>query len=230
MFVGLFGMIASVGLSNLILCDMSSSRNLFIIGFAFFMGLSLPEYFDKFPLGAEWPVSIKWLGDIITTVGKTGMAVGGIIGLVLDNLVPALTRKEASRPGRKPDRPPSRLTISEPCGAGFAANPAQFFCNRPPRFTRPRMPEMPSLLSYVLRLASSGGAIVAANERDLLEPTLAAQFGDMLRGLRIRLRMLAATEQRTAFRSRPGSAAGACRMSAGHQAGKGAPFFSACIP
>jgi hypothetical protein len=28
------------------------------------------------------------LGDIITTVGKTGMAVGGIIGLVLDNIVP----------------------------------------------------------------------------------------------------------------------------------------------
>jgi nucleobase transporter 1/2 len=88
MYCGLFGMIAAVGLSNLILCDMTSSRNLFIIGLAFFMGLSLPEYFDKFPLGASWPVGIKWLGDIITTVGKTGMAVGGIIGLVLDNIVP----------------------------------------------------------------------------------------------------------------------------------------------
>ena len=88
MYCGLFGMIAAVGLSNLVLCDMTSSRNLFIIGVAFFMGLSLPEYFDKFPLGASWPVGIKWLGDIITTVGKTGMAVGGIIGLVLDNIVP----------------------------------------------------------------------------------------------------------------------------------------------
>ncbi len=88
MYCGLFGMIAAVGLSNLVLCDMTSSRNLFIIGFAFFMGLSLPEYFDKFPMGANWPVSVKWLGDIITTVGKTGMAVGGIIGLVLDNIVP----------------------------------------------------------------------------------------------------------------------------------------------
>ncbi len=88
MYCGLFGMIAAVGLSNLVLCDMTSSRNLFIIGLAFFMGLSLPEYFDKFPLGASWPVGIKWLGDIITTVGKTGMAVGGIIGLVLDNIVP----------------------------------------------------------------------------------------------------------------------------------------------
>jgi uracil-xanthine permease len=88
MYCGLFGMITAVGLSNLVLCDMTSSRNLFIIGFAFFMGLSLPEYFDKFPMGANWPVSVKWLGDIITTVGKTGMAVAGIIGLVLDNIVP----------------------------------------------------------------------------------------------------------------------------------------------
>lgn len=88
MYCGLFGMIAAVGLSNLVLCDMTSSRNLFIIGFAFFMGLSLPEYFDKFPLGANWPVGIMWLGDIITTIGKTGMAVAGIIGLVLDNIIP----------------------------------------------------------------------------------------------------------------------------------------------
>jgi len=88
MYCGLFGMIAAVGLSNLVLCDMNSARNLFIIGFAFFMGLSLPEYFDKFPMGANWPVAVKWLGDIITTVGKTGMAVAGIIALVLDNIVP----------------------------------------------------------------------------------------------------------------------------------------------
>jgi nucleobase transporter 1/2 len=88
MYCGLFGMIAAVGLSNLVLCDMTSSRNLFIIGFAFFMGLSMPEYFDKFPLGANWPVGIKWLGDIITTVGKTGMAVAGLIGLFLDNIIP----------------------------------------------------------------------------------------------------------------------------------------------
>jgi uracil-xanthine permease len=88
MYCGLFGMIAAVGLSNLVLCDMSSARNLFIIGFAFFMGLSLPEYFGQFPMGADWPVSVKWIGDIITTVGSTGMAVGGLIGLALDNIIP----------------------------------------------------------------------------------------------------------------------------------------------
>jgi len=88
MYCGLFGMIAAVGLSNLVLCDMSSARNLFIIGFAFFMGLSMPEYFAKFPMGADWPLSVKWIGDIVTTVGQTGMAVGGLIALTLDNLIP----------------------------------------------------------------------------------------------------------------------------------------------
>jgi xanthine/uracil permease len=88
MYCGLFGMIAAVGLSNLMLCDMSSSRNLFIIGFAFFMGLSMPEYFNAHPLGTNWPDSVRWIGNIITTVGKTGMAVGGIFAVILDNLVP----------------------------------------------------------------------------------------------------------------------------------------------
>ncbi len=87
MYCGLFGMIAAVGLSNLVLCDMSSARNLFIIGFAFFMGLSLPEYFAKFPMGETWGWA-QFLGNIITTVGQTGMAVAGIIALVLDNIIP----------------------------------------------------------------------------------------------------------------------------------------------
>jgi nucleobase transporter 1/2 len=50
----MFGMIASVGLSNLQFVDLNSARNLFIIGFALFMGISLPEFFER----AEGPVTI----------------------------------------------------------------------------------------------------------------------------------------------------------------------------
>ena len=46
MFVGLFGMIASVGLSNLQIVNMNNSRNLFIIGLSFFAGLSVPYHFS----------------------------------------------------------------------------------------------------------------------------------------------------------------------------------------
>jgi len=50
MYCALFGMIAAVGLSNLQLVDLNSSRNLFILGFAFFMGLSVPYYVQNNPI------------------------------------------------------------------------------------------------------------------------------------------------------------------------------------
>ncbi len=84
MYCAMFGMIASVGLSNLQFVNLNSARNLFIIGFAFFMGLSLPEYFAAHALSFE----PKWLADIINTVCKSGMAVGAIIAVFLDNTVP----------------------------------------------------------------------------------------------------------------------------------------------
>jgi nucleobase transporter 1/2 len=78
-----------VGLSNLQFVDLNSARNLFILGFAFFMGLSVPEYF------AANPVTFQpdWLANIINTLGSTGMAVGAFIALLLDNTIPG-TDKE----------------------------------------------------------------------------------------------------------------------------------------
>lgn len=87
MYCVMFGMIASVGLSNLQFVDLNSARNLFIIGFAIFMGLSLPEYFKSLEaplLDGSW----KWLGDILTSIGLSGMSVGAIVALVLDNTIP----------------------------------------------------------------------------------------------------------------------------------------------
>ncbi|MBC8401780.1 MAG: solute carrier family 23 protein [Candidatus Marinimicrobia bacterium] len=86
MYCAMFGMIASVGLSNLQFIDLNSARNLFILGFAFFMGLSVPEYFVNNPL--DLGAGLKWLADIINTLGSTGMAVGAFIALVLDNTIP----------------------------------------------------------------------------------------------------------------------------------------------
>jgi len=93
LYCTLFGLIASIGLTNATKADLSSQRNQMILGFAFFMGLSLPAYFKGVPsLGyPPRPVTIpgaQWLGDIITTIGSTGMAVAAITGLILDNLIP----------------------------------------------------------------------------------------------------------------------------------------------
>ena len=84
MYCAMFGMIASVGLSNLQFIDLNSARNLFIVGFAFFMGLSVPEYFGANPVTFE----PAWLASIVNTLGKTGMAVGAFVALFLDNTVP----------------------------------------------------------------------------------------------------------------------------------------------
>ena len=84
MYCAMFGMIAAVGLSNLQFVDLNSARNLFILGFAFFMGLSVPEYFGQQPIQFE-PL---WLANILNTLGSTGMAVGAFTALALDNTIP----------------------------------------------------------------------------------------------------------------------------------------------
>ncbi|MGB9866793.1 MAG: uracil-xanthine permease family protein [Bacillota bacterium] len=85
MYCTLFGLIAAVGLSNLMRADMTSQRNLMIVGFSMFMGLSLPVYLKASPVRIE---SAQWVADVINTVGQTRMAVAAIIGMVLDNLIP----------------------------------------------------------------------------------------------------------------------------------------------
>ena len=101
MFVGLFGMIASVGLSNLQIVNMNNSRNLFIIGLSFFAGLSVPYHFS--PMLSANAVPIDWsaagaffkvIGDILQAILTTGMAVTAILGMILDNLLPGATRAE----------------------------------------------------------------------------------------------------------------------------------------
>ncbi len=84
MYCAMFGMIAAVGLSNLQFVNLNSVRNLFILGFAFFMGLSVPEYFSATPMSFE----PQWLAEVVNTLGRTGMAVGAFVALVLDNTIP----------------------------------------------------------------------------------------------------------------------------------------------
>ena len=83
MYCAMFGMIAAVGLSNLQFVDLNSIRNLFILGFSFFMGLSVPEYFAQQPMQFE----PAWVASILNTLGSTGMAVGAFTALALDNTI-----------------------------------------------------------------------------------------------------------------------------------------------
>lgn len=53
------GMITAVGLSNLQLVDLNSSRNLFVLGFSMFFGLTLPAYLDAHPKCIETGACVR---------------------------------------------------------------------------------------------------------------------------------------------------------------------------
>ncbi|MEW5821365.1 MAG: solute carrier family 23 protein [Cyanobacteriota bacterium] len=101
----LFAMIAGLGISQIKKVDLNKDRNVFIIGFSIFMGLSLTAYFkgvhtetslanpEEF-LGWNYlPSPLIWeynqqIADIVNSIGKNSMAVAAIISLLLDNIIP----------------------------------------------------------------------------------------------------------------------------------------------
>ncbi|WP_435332565.1 uracil-xanthine permease family protein [Haloarchaeobius sp. TZWWS8] len=113
LFVAMFGQIVAVGLSNLKYVDLDSSRNVFVIGISLFTGLSIPSYMSNvggvsalqsslaevvlvgpvLTALSEIPVlgavlGLEGVANIIFVIGGTGMAVGGLVALVLDNTIP----------------------------------------------------------------------------------------------------------------------------------------------
>ncbi|XP_022625107.1 solute carrier family 23 member 1 [Seriola dumerili] len=86
MFCTLFGMITAVGLSNLQLVDLNSSRNLFVLGFSVFFGLTLPTYLDSHPNSIQ--TGLAELDQILTVLLSTEMFVGGFLAFCLDNTIP----------------------------------------------------------------------------------------------------------------------------------------------
>lgn len=124
LFIAMFAQIVAVGIGNLRHVDLESSRNVFTIGFALFVGLAIPAYMGNFettlefrdavglegaiaslvsvlePLGLVSADATAWLEaagyavvDTVYIIGSTGMAVGGLAALFLDNTIPG-TRKE----------------------------------------------------------------------------------------------------------------------------------------
>ncbi|KAJ4797905.1 Xanthine/uracil permease family protein [Rhynchospora pubera] len=93
----LFGIVAAVGLSYLQFTNMNSMRNLFIVGVSLFLGLSIPEYFDRYTIGAQHgPAHTKagWFNDWINTTFASPPTVALIVAVILDN---SLEFREAGR-------------------------------------------------------------------------------------------------------------------------------------
>ncbi|XP_063301365.1 solute carrier family 23 member 1-like isoform X1 [Pelobates fuscus] len=91
MFLVMFGVIAAVGISNLQFADMNSSRNIFIVGFSIFSGLTIPNWVNNNTELLQ--TGIIQLDQVILVLLTTGMFVGGFFGFFLDNTIPG-TKEE----------------------------------------------------------------------------------------------------------------------------------------
>lgn len=65
-------MITAVGLSNLQLVDLNSSRNLFVLGFSMFFGLTLPTYLDTHPNSIQTGESLFTCATAVLLNNPTG--------------------------------------------------------------------------------------------------------------------------------------------------------------
>ena len=94
LYCTMFGLISAVGVRQFAKADLSSDRNLFVGGFALFMGLSVPFYFSDYGAGKA---DVAWMYEtprnLLIALGSTGMAVAAILGILLDNVIPG-TKQE----------------------------------------------------------------------------------------------------------------------------------------
>ncbi|GJN34105.1 hypothetical protein PR202_gb22744 [Eleusine coracana subsp. coracana] len=100
-FMIFFSVLGAVGLSYLQFCNLNSFRTLFILGFSFFMGLSVPQYFNEFTaVAGHGPVhtGARWFNDMINVPFSSKPFVGGLVAYVLDNTI--MTKDGAVRKDR----------------------------------------------------------------------------------------------------------------------------------
>jgi xanthine/uracil permease len=101
LFLAMFAQIVGVGLSQLQHVDLNRNRNVFVLGFGLFAGLSIPEYVTNVQ-NAETSLeaglsAVPVLGPVLGSsqvaqaigiVLGTPIAVGGIAAFLLDNTIP----------------------------------------------------------------------------------------------------------------------------------------------
>ncbi|GAB4839843.1 Nucleobase-ascorbate transporter 7 [Ancistrocladus abbreviatus] len=96
-----FAYVGVAGLGFLQFCNLNSFRTKFILGFSFFMGLSIPQYFNEYRVvNGYGPVhtGARWFNDMINVPFSSEAFVAGLLALVLD--VSLHSRDSATRRDR----------------------------------------------------------------------------------------------------------------------------------
>ncbi|XP_046378480.2 solute carrier family 23 member 1-like isoform X2 [Haliotis rufescens] len=79
----IYGMLVSLGLSTLQYVNLNSPRNLLILGLAFFVGILVPEWIDRYPDVIN--TGSKEADSVLKVALGTPMFLGGVIAIILDN-------------------------------------------------------------------------------------------------------------------------------------------------
>ncbi|XP_077233468.1 nucleobase-ascorbate transporter 7-like [Tasmannia lanceolata] len=82
-----FGYVASAGLGLLQFCNLNSYRTKFILGFSFFMGLSVPQYFNEYTAAAHHGpahTGSRSFNDMVNVIFSSPATVAAIIAFFLD--------------------------------------------------------------------------------------------------------------------------------------------------
>ncbi|KAM3232468.1 nucleobase-ascorbate transporter 6 [Capsicum annuum] len=83
-----FAYVGAGGIGFLQFCNLNSFRTKFILGFSFFLGLSIPQYFNEYTAVAGYgPVHThaRWFNDMVNVPFQSKAFVAGILAFFLDN-------------------------------------------------------------------------------------------------------------------------------------------------
>ncbi|KAF5949945.1 hypothetical protein HYC85_011938 [Camellia sinensis] len=88
-FMIFFSTLGSVGLSFLQFTNMNSIRNLTIIGLSFFLGISIPQFFNEYQTFHRGLVHTNagWFNAFLNTIFSSPPTVGLIVAVFLDNTI-----------------------------------------------------------------------------------------------------------------------------------------------
>jgi len=96
-----FGMVVGTGLSHLQFTNMNLTRNIFVVGFSIFLGLSVPQYFSEFAIRSDHgPVHTHalWFNNILNVFFGSPVIITILVATVLDlTLTRHVTKRDRGR-------------------------------------------------------------------------------------------------------------------------------------
>ncbi|KAJ1385627.1 Xanthine/uracil/vitamin C permease [Sesbania bispinosa] len=80
----LFGYVSSAGLGFLQFCNLNNFRTKFVLGFSFFLGISIPQYFSEYYHVKPHHEGPRWFNDIVTVIFMSHTTVAALVAFILD--------------------------------------------------------------------------------------------------------------------------------------------------